>query len=32
MDGMENSNKLEEHYDLPSDWKFISIVQFGKII
>jgi len=32
MDDIDNSNKLEEQYDLQSDWKFISIIQFGKRI
>ena len=32
MDDKENANKSEDQYDLYSDWKFISIIQFGKII
>ena len=30
MDEKDNSTKQDEVYDLLSDWKFISIIQFGK--
>jgi len=30
MDEKENSTKHDEVYDLLSDWKFLSIIQFGK--
>jgi hypothetical protein len=32
MDDKDNPTKQEEIYDLLSDWKFVSIIQFGNLL